>query len=68
MFAPWGTPNKCDDAFRGREQRVTVSYSVANNEARTGKSAGGRKLGKHTAKNTGVAIVRDDRELDLDSG
>ena len=68
MFTEWGEPNRFDIAFRGREHRVTVSYSVAKSEARTGQSAGGRKHGKHAAKNTGVSIIRADRELDLDPG
>ena len=68
MFTPWGEPNYFDVVFGEGRHRVSVTYSVAKSEARTGRSAGGRKHGKHAAKNTGVSIVRADRELDLDPG
>jgi len=68
MFTPWGEPNYFDVIFGGDTHRVSVTYSVAKSEARIGRNAGSRKHGKHASKNTGVSIVRADRELDLDPG
>jgi len=53
--------------FEGKKHKVVVRYSVATEETRKGKNAGGKKHGKHAGKNIGVSIVRAGRELDLDN-
>ena len=67
MFAPWGeeeSVHKID--FNGAIHEVKIRYSLATEEARQGNSPGARDYGKHAARNSGVSIVRADRELELD--
>lgn len=66
MFVEWGEPDIFDIEFNGATHRVTVKYSIAKNEARTGYQPGSRLHGKHAKRNVGVSIMRADRELDLD--
>ena len=70
MFQKWGDE---DEAFTieldGVKNDVTVRMSWARPE--TVPNAGDRgsqPYGKHANKNTGVSIVREGRELDLDRG
>lgn len=67
LFEPWGdgeVVHKVD--FQGQVHDVTVRYSLAREEARKGHNPGARDYGRHAARNTGVSIVRADRELELD--
>ena len=70
MFQKWGDE---DETFTveldGVKNDVTVRMSWARPE--TVPNAGDRgsqPYGKHANKNTGVSIVREGRELDLDRG
>lgn len=72
MFQSWG---QGDQEFRieldGRTHNVAVRISWAKEDTVTrGSSAdrGSMPYGKHAAKNVGVSIVREGRELELDKG
>ncbi len=55
--------------FRGAQHVVTVKFSIASEEARTGdgnQSTGSMPFGQHAARNAGVSVVRAGRELELD--
>lgn len=68
LFAIWGD----DDVivhrieFKGEEHEVKLRFTVATEEARQGHNPGARDYGRHAARNTGVSIIRADRELELD--
>jgi hypothetical protein len=47
---------------------VTVRFSYAKDEARTGHNSGDTTYGRHAKENIGVSIVRAGRELELDQG
>lgn len=67
MFALWGEEEVTHMvSFRGQEHPVKIRYSLAKEEARKGHSPGSRDYGRHAARNTGLSIVRADRELELD--
>lgn len=67
MFALWGEEEVTHMvSFRGQEHEVKIRYSLAKEEARKGHSPGSRDYGRHAARNTGLSIVRADRELELD--
>ena len=66
MFVQWGESDLFEIEFNGQTHEVKVKYSLARNEARTGRNAGSRDHGRHAARNVGVSIMRADRELDLD--
>ena len=69
MFTPWGEEESVHKiSFRGVEHEVKIRYSLATEEARAGHNPGARDYGKHAARNTGLSIVRADRELELDDG
>ena len=55
--------------FRGRRHEVTITVSMAREEARVpfGRNAGSAPHGKHAASNVGVSVVRAGRELELDT-
>ena len=48
------------------EHPVTIRYTLACPDARSGHNAGAKPHGKHAKKNVGVSLVRANRELDLD--
>ncbi len=54
-----------------KEGIVEITFSIAKRKAReyskTGNEAGNLPHGKHAKKNIGLSIVREDRELELDS-
>ena len=69
MFEKWGDHSQqvIKVAYNGGEHDVKVSFSCAKAEARRGHNPGERDYGRHAARNSGVSIVRADRELELDS-
>lgn len=67
MFGLWGDGEVVHKVnFQGEVHDVTVRYSLAREEARKGHNPGARDYGRHAARNTGLSIVRADRELELD--
>lgn len=67
MFELWGDGEVVHKVnFQGEVHDVIVRYSLAREEARKGHNPGARDYGRHAARNTGLSIVRADRELELD--
>ena len=69
MFEPWGEWDEVFPIhFDGATHEVVVRMSLAQEKTlpKDGKDRGGKPYGKHAAKNLGVSIVREGRELDLD--
>ena len=67
LFELWGDGEVVHRIkYRGQEHEVTIRYSLAREEARRGHNPGSRDYGRHAARNTGLSIVRADRELELD--
>ncbi|MGC9418689.1 MAG: ATP-binding protein [Rhodovulum sp.] len=70
MFQPWG---EADEVYAieydGRTHDVKVRFSWAKPETvpDDGLNRGSKLYGKHAAKNLGLSIVREGRELDLDT-
>lgn len=70
MFRPY--PNEQDNKMvfpiyhNGENHSVTVTLSLAKDEARKMINAGSLPHGKHAQSNEGVSIVRAGRELDID--
>lgn len=72
MFQSWGDEGKDEDfeiTYDGKVHHVTVRMSWARPETVPDDRSdrGAKPYGKHAAKNIGVSIVREGRELDLDS-
>jgi len=69
LFESWGDGEVVHKInFRGEPHEVKIRYSVATEEARAGHNPGSRDYGRHAARNTGLSIVRAERELELDEG
>jgi len=71
MFQLWGEEGVGEDfeiTYDGKVHHVTVRMSWARPETVTADRSdrGAQPYGKHAAKNSGVSIVREGRELDLD--
>jgi hypothetical protein len=67
MFGLWGEGEVIHKvSFRGQDHEVRIRYSLAKEEARQGHNPGRRDYGRHAARNTGLSIMRADRELELD--
>jgi len=69
MFQPWGDADEVFPIdYEGAVHDVVVRMSWAREETVTDDRAdrGSRPYGKHAAKNIGLSIVREGRELDLD--
>ena len=71
MFQTWGEKDEVFEIdYDGAKHKVLVRISWARQktvpEDRTDRGA--KPYGKHAAKNMGVSIVREGRELDLDTG
>ena len=70
MFQQWGDE---DEVFpisfneHNYEVRVRFSYARPETADSEGQERGGTTYGKHAGKNIGVSLVREGRELDLDS-
>lgn len=69
MFAPHHGCQVIGVPFRGETHQVTITVSVAREEARVpyGRNPGSTPHGKHAASNVGVSVVRAGRELELDT-
>ena len=68
MFTPWTPPKRSFPVhWNNTQYTVEVVYSVAKDEALRLDSPGGRSgnlpHGQHAGSNTGIAIVREGREL-----
>ena len=70
MFQPWGETGleNFTITYDGKQYDVTVRISWAREGTVTDDRSdrGAKPYGKHAAKNTGLSIVREGRELDLD--
>ena len=70
MFQPWGQGDHVEPIdYGGTIYEVTVRMSWAKSETVPDDMSdrGAKPYGKHAAKNAGLSIVREARELDLDS-
>ena len=69
MFQPWGGKDELFDIdYYGKAHQVAVRMSWARQETVPDDKSdrGARPYGKHAAKNIGLSIVREGRELVLD--
>ena len=69
MFQKWGEADQEDSInYNGAEHRIVVRMSWAREETvpEDRSDRGSKDYGKHAAKNIGLSIVREGRELDLD--
>ena len=71
MFEKWGEPMKLKYNVDGRQEVVTLRFSIAKKKARAvgpdGVQAGKMPHGHDAKRNRGLSIVREGRELDLDT-
>lgn len=70
MFQPWGeNDEEFTIEFDGKLHKVFVRFSWAKPETvpDDGLNRGSKPYGKHAMKNLGLSIVREGRELDLDT-
>ena len=67
MFEPWGEPQIIRVSHKGEEYEIKIKCSMAKKEPREGHNPGGEAYGKHARRNSGVSIMRGDRELELES-
>lgn len=70
MFQPWGeNDEEFTIEFDGQLHKVFVRFSWAKPETvpDDGLNRGSKPYGKHAMKNLGLSIVREGRELDLDT-
>ena len=68
MFQPYSENDYAVRDSNGIRRHVRVTLSYATSEARQpvgGQAAGALEHGKHAAKNQGISVVRNDRELQL---
>ena len=71
MFQTWGEEDEVFEIdYDGAKHEVLVRMSWARSETvpEDLTDRGAKPYGKHAAKNVGVSIVREGRELDLDTG
>jgi len=54
--------------YKGSEHEIKLRHSVPKAQAREERNAGTLPHGKHARRNTGVSIVRANREITLDTG
>ncbi len=69
MFQKWGDNDEVFDIdYNGEKHNVAIRISWAREETISSKKDRGSEFyGKHAAKNIGLSIIREGRELDLDS-
>lgn len=70
MFQRWGeNDEEFTIEFAGKQHKVVVRFSWAKPETvpDDGLNRGSKPYGKHAMKNLGLSIVRERRELDLDT-
>lgn len=68
MFEAYGAPHAIQHRVGDKIHVVTVRFSIAKKEARSGHNAGGEEHGKHAKNNIGVSVIRASRELELQTG
>ncbi len=71
MFEKWGEKDEVFEIeYFKKIHKVIVRMSLATQQTVPDDKSdrGNQPYGKHAAKNLGVSIVREERELDLDSG
>lgn len=68
MFVQYGDKDMypIEIKYKDRTEQVFVRYSIASNDARPGDQSGSTSYGKHARDNTGVSLIRECREIDLD--
>ena len=69
MFQPWGNEDEVFSiAYDGSTHEIVVRMSWARQETvpEDKSERGAKPYGKHAAKNIGLSIIREGRELDLD--
>ena len=70
MFEQWGDVRYYPVIMEGREETVSVKYSIVKPEAlRTDmvtQNPGGTPRGRHARHNIGVSVIREDREIVLE--
>ena len=69
MFQPWGDEDEVFPIdYDGAKHKIVVRMSWAREETvpEDKSDRGAKPYGKHAAKNIGLSIVREGRELDLD--
>ena len=69
MFQPWGEQDEnFSIRYDGAEHGIVVRMSWARQETvpQDKSDRGAKPYGKHAAKNIGLSIIREGRELDLD--
>lgn len=68
MFQPdgekWEVPWEID--YEGQTHQAMIRFTIAKEEARPGRNPGSTPYGQHARKNTGVSLIRADREISLD--
>ena len=69
MFDAWGEDSEFDVEYRGQVHKVTARFSWAKQKSvpSDGGDRGHSLYGQHAKKNAGLSIVRERRELDLDT-
>lgn len=70
MFQKWGEKDevfKIEHDGKTHEVMVRLSWAKPETVSDDGLNRGSKPYGKHAAKNLGLSIVREGRELDLDS-
>ena len=71
MFTPWSNKFYSATTADGRETAIEVKYSIVKPEAlttdRITKYPGGTDFGRHARHNIGVSVVREDREIVLET-
>ena len=68
MFRAYGNPEEFPVSVNGRNETIRVVYSIAKPEILgeyKGDLPGNRAYGKHALKNTGISVVRENREISL---
>ena len=71
MFRPWGEPKYYDVPVNGQEHTIEVKYSIVKPEVlktdSIRKFPGSTPRGMHARHNIGVSVIRENREIVLES-
>ena len=71
MFRPYGDEQHIPITYGGREETVSIKYSIATPDAlrltESGGAAGSTDHGRHARHNIGVSVVREGREIVLEN-
>ena len=72
MFEEWGGDGWEETIkvnFRGNDHEIKLRRTVPKPASRTGSGdAGGKPHGQHARRNTGISLIRANREITLDTG